>query len=153
MKDGEELTFDTSAYQLYEEFETGMFNDRYIINHMFVGHPCLSFDTIIDGDGDDRQSYPLTFRLVAGTQAPKTRDNKIIVMKVDNLTALSMSFYQLLHMTIFIEKEDEDLSDDENDDVDNENGSNPRMCMALITHHGGINRIRVMNMQLLIIFT
>lgn len=49
--------------------------------------PCLSFDIIKDGLGDNRKSYPATVYAVAGTQAAhgREKENQIMVMKLSSL--------------------------------------------------------------------
>ncbi|KAK4888684.1 hypothetical protein LTR27_012470 [Elasticomyces elasticus] len=50
--------------------------------------PCLSFDVLRDGLGDDRKSFPATVYAVAGTQAARGREkeNNIMVMKLSGLS-------------------------------------------------------------------
>ncbi|XP_072423630.1 glutamate-rich WD repeat-containing protein 1-like [Chiloscyllium punctatum] len=60
--DGEELVHEPGAYRLYQRAQSGA--------------PCLSFDIIRDGLGDDRTEYPLTVFLCAGTQAETAQGNR-----------------------------------------------------------------------------
>ncbi|KAF7996801.1 hypothetical protein HCN44_002447 [Aphidius gifuensis] len=110
MEKGEELTVDMSAYRLLHKAQTGS--------------PCLSFDVILDDLGSSRETYPMTMYLVAGTQAPRTHINNLIVMKMTNLTGNNET------------KE----SDDESDDEDEE--KMPKMSVASIKHQGCVNRVR-----------
>jgi ribosome assembly protein RRB1 len=55
LDEGEELICDQSAYVMLHQAQTGA--------------PCLSFDVIRDSLGDNRETYPLTAYIVAGTQA------------------------------------------------------------------------------------
>nr|POF13974.1 ribosome assembly protein rrb1 [Quercus suber] len=50
--------------------------------------PCLSFDIVKDGLGDNRKSYPATVYAVAGTQAAsgRERENQLMVMKLSGLS-------------------------------------------------------------------
>jgi len=48
------------------------------------GFPCLSFDVICDNLGEKRDLHPLSAYVVAGTQAPRTHINNLLVMKVRN---------------------------------------------------------------------
>jgi hypothetical protein len=48
------------------------------------GFPCLSFDVIRDSLGEKRDLHPLCAYVVAGTQAPRTHINNLLVMKVRN---------------------------------------------------------------------
>lgn len=58
----EELVCDESAYVMLHQARTGA--------------PCLSFDIIRDQHGDNRESFPMSCYMVAGTQAAKTHVNK-----------------------------------------------------------------------------
>lgn len=116
LEEGEQLVCDQSAYKMLHQAQTGA--------------PCLSFDIINDNLGDNREDFPLTAYIVAGTQAAQAHVNSIIVMKLSNL-----------HRT---GKEDDDGDDDDDEDSEDENESkNPQMAGALIKHQGCVNRIRV----------
>ena len=52
---------------------------------MRVKWPSLSFDVLRDNLGDQRQRYPATAYIVAGTQAPSTGDNELSVYKMSAL--------------------------------------------------------------------
>jgi ribosome assembly protein RRB1 len=66
----------------------------------------------------------MTTYLVAGSQAESFSDNKLYVMKM-----------QKLHKT----KNDDESSDDDEDAEDED----PVLEFKTISHHGGINRVRV----------
>ncbi|KAH6892405.1 WD40-repeat-containing domain protein [Thelonectria olida] len=87
--------------------------------------PCLSFDIVKDGLGDNRKAYPATMYTVAGTQAEssKTNDNKIMVMKFSGLS-----------------KMDRGESDDESGD--DEEDSDPILESKSIPISSTTNRIR-----------
>ena len=58
----------------------------YIMRHSMNGNwPCLSFDILRDNLGDERQRYPATSYLVAGTQADAAKSNEIVVYKLSSL--------------------------------------------------------------------
>jgi len=58
----------------------------YIMRHsMNVNWPCLSFDVLRDSLGDQRQRYPATAYLVAGTQADLAKNNELSVYKMSSL--------------------------------------------------------------------
>jgi ribosome assembly protein RRB1 len=58
----------------------------YVMRHeMKVTWPCLSFDILRDSLGDQRQRYPATAYLVAGTQAKLAKDNELVVYKISSL--------------------------------------------------------------------
>lgn len=58
----EELVCDESAYVMLHQAHTGA--------------PCLSFDVIQDNLGENRESFPMTAYIVAGTQAAKAHVNR-----------------------------------------------------------------------------
>lgn len=58
----EELVCDESAYVMLHQARTGA--------------PCLSFDIVRDQLGDNRETFPLSCYMVAGTQAAKAHVNK-----------------------------------------------------------------------------
>lgn len=119
--------------------------------------PALSFDIIKDNLGAPRSTFPLSFFMVAGTQAATSRNNYLAVMRVSNLT-------QGKHG---IEKKDKskkkkktkknndddsddtmDVSDEEedsdSDDDEEEEEEEARLHVRKVAHTGGINRIRSM---------
>lgn len=58
----------------------------YIMRHsMSVNWPCLSFDVLKDGLGDERQRFPATAYIVTGTQADAANKNEILVCKMSSL--------------------------------------------------------------------
>ena len=101
-----------------------------------LGAPCLSFDIVRDSLGNDREDFPMTCYIVAGTQAEHAHTNNIVVMKMSNLTAVTKP------------KNDDDDSDSssEDDDSSDEKDKEPVLDAALIKHPGTVNRIRVCNM-------
>lgn len=62
LKEDEQLVCDQSAYVMLHQAQTGA--------------PCLSFDIVPDNLGNDRQQFPMTSYLVAGTQASSAHLNK-----------------------------------------------------------------------------
>jgi ribosome assembly protein RRB1 len=117
LDEGEELICDQSAYVMLHQAQTGA--------------PCLSFDVIRDSLGDNRETYPLTAYIVAGTQASQAHVNNIIVMKLSNL-----------HKTNKEEDDDDDDDDDDEEELNDEVLKHPKMAGALIKHQGCVNRIR-----------
>ena len=58
----------------------------YVMRHsMNVNWPCLSFDILKDNLGYERQRYPATAYLVAGTQADVAKNNEVLVYKLSSL--------------------------------------------------------------------
>lgn len=62
LKEDEHLVCDQSAYVMLHQAQTGA--------------PCLSFDIVPDNLGNDRQQFPMSSYLVAGTQASSAHLNK-----------------------------------------------------------------------------
>uniref|UniRef100_A0A0A9XQC4 Glutamate-rich WD repeat-containing protein 1 n=1 Tax=Lygus hesperus TaxID=30085 RepID=A0A0A9XQC4_LYGHE len=117
--DNEELVHDPSAYVMLHEAQTGS--------------PCLSFDIITDGEGNNRTGFPQTAYIVAGTQTERANGNSIILMKASQL-----------HKTLKEDDSDDSESESEEEDDDEETPKTgaPLMEFALIRHHGCVNRIR-----------
>jgi ribosome assembly protein RRB1 len=57
----------------------------HMLHHMGVDWPCLSFDVLRDGLGDQRQRFPATAYIVTGTQADVASNNKLVVYKMSSL--------------------------------------------------------------------
>lgn len=91
---GQVLSPDPTAYDMFHALSTPW--------------PCLSFDIVKDGLGDNRKNYPATMYAVAGTQAEsaRARDNSLMVMKFSGLSRMDRT------------QEDSDSSDDEDEDAD-----------------------------------
>jgi ribosome assembly protein RRB1 len=68
---GEILEPDQSAYEM--------------LHRMNVAWPCLSFDVLRDGLGEERRRYPQTAFVVTGTQADQAKSNEVLVMKMASL--------------------------------------------------------------------
>lgn len=120
LKADEELVCDESAYVMLHQASTGA--------------PCLSFDIIADELGSEREQFPLTAYMVAGTQAARTHVNNLIVMKMNNLHKTQEDDDD--------DNEDEELEDDQDDVPDKEELKKPQMMCALIKHQGCVNRVR-----------
>jgi hypothetical protein len=58
----------------------------YVMRHtMNTDWPCLSFDVLRDDVGDQRQRFPASAYIVAGTQADATTKNQLTVLKMTHL--------------------------------------------------------------------
>lgn len=99
----------------------------YDMLHTFnVEWPCLSFDIIPDHLGNERKNYPQTTYMVTGTQASRSKNNEITVMKLSSLSKTLLK----------------DDSDNEDDDEDEEESDPILESRSLSTPHT-TNRIRV----------
>ncbi|KAH9913338.1 glutamate-rich WD repeat containing [Epithele typhae] len=99
----------------------------YIMRHnMSVNWPCLSFDILRDNLGDQRQRYPATAYIVAGTQADVAKNNEIFVYKMSSLQKTQR----------------ENDSDDEEDEDEDALDEDPLLEHRSIPHLGGVNRVR-----------
>lgn len=98
-----------------------------MLHNLSTPWPCLSFDIIRDGLGDNRSVYPATMYTVAGTQADsaKASDNSIMVMKFSGLSKMQGG-------------DDDESSDDEDDDED----ADPILEHKSIPLNTTTNRIR-----------
>ncbi|KAH3863812.1 hypothetical protein DPMN_026812 [Dreissena polymorpha] len=119
LEEGEELVCDESAYVLYHQAQTGA--------------PCLSFDVIPDNLGENREKYPLTCFIAAGTQSQRGKSNHVIVMKMSNLNKNSKAST----------KNEDSESESESSESEDED-EKPELETAVINHSSGaVNRIRV----------
>jgi len=98
-----------------------------MLHNISTPWPCLSFDIVRDGLGDNRSVYPATMYTVAGTQADSSKpsDNSLLIMKFSGLSKM--------------DGEDGDSSDDESDDED----ADPILESKTIPLNSTTNRIRV----------
>lgn len=112
LEEGEELQVDLSAYHMLHSFNTPW--------------PCLSFDIVFDGLGNNRTNYPATVYMVAGTQAATTKQNELLLLKIS----------QLGRTMVKDDSDDSDGSDDETED-------DPILESRHIPHFGGVNRLRI----------
>ncbi|KAI5804588.1 WD40-repeat-containing domain protein [Geopyxis carbonaria] len=87
----ENMEFDPSTYDMLHEFS--------------LDWPCLSFDIMRDDLGEERRNYPQTVYMVAGTQAQRAKDNKVLVVKLSSLSKMD-------------KEGDDDESDDEDDEME-----------------------------------
>ncbi|RPA94613.1 hypothetical protein L873DRAFT_1830249 [Choiromyces venosus 120613-1] len=74
-----------------------------MLHSMNVNWPCLSFDVLQDGLGDEQRGYLQMVYLVTGAQAATAKDNEVIVMKLSGLQSMQQS------------KEDDNKDDDGKD--------------------------------------
>lgn len=79
LKEDEQLVCDQSAYVMLHQAQTGA--------------PCLSFDIVPDNLGNDRDQFPMTAYMVAGTQASSAHLNRLVAIC---MTSFSLVTYYLL---------------------------------------------------------
>ncbi len=111
-----ELEPDMSAYVMLHGWETNW--------------PCLSFDIIRDGGGEERTAFPMEACLVAGTQASVSSENQLILTKLSNL-----------HKNQHINLEDSD--EEESEEEEEDQVKQAKFSAVSIVHDGGVNRVRV----------
>lgn len=112
----EELEFDPSAYNLFHVFHADW--------------PCLSMAVLPDAWATKAQA-PYSAVVVAGTQASKAGDNKVICMQLTNLGPLH-------------EAENDEEEGDEGADEEDMAFSEPAMTHQSFRHRGTVNRLRLM---------
>merc|ERR1711935_595853 len=108
--DEADLVYDRTAYHANQAF--------------FLGWPCLSFDILRDQLGGPRTEFPHTLYMVAGTQADRPKNNRIVVARVKDIQQIP-------------EKEDDADSDKSSDDEDP-----PELEMKWFKTDAAVNRIR-----------
>ena len=118
LADGETLEYDPNAYTMYHSLTTEW--------------PCLSFDILRDTLGEARQRFPYTMFLAAGSQADRSENNKITLLKLSDL-----------HRTGGAQADSENEEDEDDDLVDED----PTLEHINCPHVGGINRLRSMPQQ------
>ena len=122
MPEGAEMTYDSSAYDMYHKLS--------------VDWPCLSFDIVADSMGASRTKYPMSCYWACGSQAAGGEDNYIGVMKSSQLCK-----------TRFDDANESasDASDDEDDDdLDANPEQDPILETKLTSDNSAFNRIRCM---------
>lgn len=109
----QELVADMSAYRMLHQCQTGA--------------PCLSFDIIRDDLGDNREDFPMSMYMCAGTQAARAHVNNLLIVKMSNMQG---------------SKPKNEDSDEESSDEEDEEENPPAMKSTSIKHHGCVNRVR-----------
>mmetsp|Transcript_43318 Transcript_43318/g.97908 ORF Transcript_43318/g.97908 Transcript_43318/m.97908 type:complete len:511 (-) Transcript_43318:122-1654(-) len=126
LKEGEELTFDPSAYVLYHAIRPEW--------------PSLSFDILRDELGGNRSRFPHTLFAVTGSQAETPEANKLTVMKLTDLHRMPRAGRP-------VDEGDSELAislaaDEDEDDVDCED-CEPKIDSVSVAHSGAaVNRVR-----------
>jgi ribosome assembly protein RRB1 len=119
----------------------------YIMRHgMNVHWPCLSFDILKDNLGHERQRFPETAYIVAGTQADVAKNNEVVVYKMSSLhktqkggSQVKIHFFTLAaHSMAYPDDSDDGNDTDDEDNLDEDAILEHRS----IPHLGGVNRVR-----------
>ncbi|KXS13583.1 WD40 repeat-like protein [Gonapodya prolifera JEL478] len=114
----EVLVVDNSAYEM--------------LHAMSVEWPCLSFDVLRDGLGEDRRTFPMTSFLAAGSQADSPKANRLYLMKLSHL-----------HRTKRDRGPDDEPDSDSDADSDEGLDEDPVLEHRAVPHEmGGVNRVR-----------
>lgn len=126
-----------------------------LLHRMNVAWPCLSFDILRDGLGDEPRKYPMTAFAVTGTQADQTNKNEVLVLKMSSLhrtqkddgRSLIFSHRSLpscgprenrAEMTTILVGDSGSEEEDDEEDLD----ENAVLESRSLPHVGGVNRIR-----------
>jgi len=118
LEDGEQLDVEPGTYDMLHRAQ--------------VEWPCLSVDVIRDDLGAQRSTFPMTAYVVAGSQASRTEDNRLYVMK-----------WHKLYKTSKDGREDEE-DEEESDNEDSEDEHEAALESKATPHPGGVNRVRAM---------
>jgi ribosome assembly protein RRB1 len=125
----------------------------YIMRHaMNVNWPCLSFAVLRDNLGDQRQRYPATAYVVAGSQADTPSNNEITVYKMSSLYKTQRDGGVWLYS--FLPKQGREIpsfaDDSASESEEESDGENLDEDAALefrsVPHHGAVNRVRAQPM-------
>jgi len=126
LKPGEVLEHDPSAYVMLHRAE--------------MNAPCLSFDILRDDDGENRSEFPASCFIVCGTQSGgKKREDKVMVLKMTNLTK-TLKEKKKKEKANEDDESESDSSDEESSDEEEE--EDPILKPAMINQMGACNRIR-----------
>lgn len=100
-----------------------------MLHNVNMPWPCLTLDILPDRYGNERRSYPVKMYVTTATQASKTKDNEMIVMKLSSLSKT-------------LAKSEDDENDSDVDDEDDEQ-YNPILESETIPLKYTTNRLRV----------
>ena len=131
------LEMDESAYKMHHALQPEW--------------PCLSFDFVRDSLGESRTRFPHSLYCVAGTQAPATTQNKLMLLKLSDLSKIKVETED----DILGEEYDKEESDDEGDSDDDESevDLDPSLEHFFLNHEGSVNRVRTMPQESTIVAT
>lgn len=101
-----------------------------MLHNVNMPWPCLTLDTLPDNYGNERRSYPAKMFVTTATQASRSKDNEMIIMKLSSLSKT-------------LAKSEEDEDEDIDDEEDEEDKFNPILESETIPLKFTTNRIRV----------
>ncbi len=138
MEEEETLDYDPTAYDCLTSFG--------------LEWPCLSFDVVPDGLGENRVEFPHCVSMVAGTQAAPGKHNYLAVMRVTNLTQGRHGAGKDKDKDADKKRQgDSDDDDDEDvemvgdsDDDEDDEEEDAVFHVRKFAHKGGVNRVRCM---------
>jgi ribosome assembly protein RRB1 len=149
LQPGQALEMDASAYKMH---------------HAISGEwPALTFDFLRDDLGDHRTRFPHSLILATGTQAQRSQDNSLCIMKLSDLARMPQENED--DDDILGEEYDNEDNDDDNKDSDDDDSSassseddddidlDPIVEHYNVKHVGGVNRLRCMPQRSNIIAT
>lgn len=100
-----------------------------MLHNVHMPWPCLTLDILPDRYGNERRSYPAKMYVATATQASKSKDNEMIIMKLSSLAKTLAK--------------DEDDEDDIDEDEDEETQHDPVLESETIPLKYTTNRLRV----------
>ena len=155
IEEGEELSYDPTAYQCLQTFR--------------FSWPCLSFDILRDGLGPKREQFPHECYIVAGTQAGDPNNNSVCVARLSNINQgrhgdkakrgkrkdkkKDKTEEDQKDTSAAAADDDfdvemaEESSEDDSDDSESEEEEASYFSAVEVHHKGGINRIRCMKQE------
>ncbi|KAG7728994.1 hypothetical protein KL948_004031 [Ogataea haglerorum] len=99
-----------------------------MLHNVNMPWPCLTLDVMPDNLGSERRGYPATMYVTTATQAQRSKDNEMIVMKLSSLAKT------------LVKDDDEEDEEDEDDDEDEHD---PILESETISLSHTTNRLRV----------
>ncbi|CDK28688.1 unnamed protein product [Kuraishia capsulata CBS 1993] len=99
-----------------------------MLHRMNLPWPCMTLDVLPDTLGAERRSWPHSVYLATATQAKRSKDNELIIMKLSSLAK-----------TLVKDDQDDDDDEEEDDDVDYD----PILESETIALKDTTNRLRV----------
>ncbi|ODV84954.1 hypothetical protein CANARDRAFT_28690 [[Candida] arabinofermentans NRRL YB-2248] len=99
-----------------------------MLHNVNMPWPCLTLDVLPDNLGSERRSYPASIYLATATQAERSKNNELIVMKLSSLAKTLVK---------------DDDEDEDSDDEDEDNHHDPVLESEILPLKHTTNRLRV----------